>query len=131
MTRTELMNALKEMNVKFKATMKTVELEKLYNEAKKESEKKEMKEEKKSSFETLKTMLATIENCYIVNETERRLTTNKVMYCKRANNKVRAYLKLKTDDSLATEKNTQYKANVLIDLNDSYAIYTLRRLYAR
>ena len=121
------MKELKARNVKFNATMKTVELEALL----KESEKKNMKEENKSNFETLKTMLATIENCYIVNETERRLTTNKVMFCKRAHNKVRAYLKLKTDDSLATEKNTQYKANVLIDLNDSYAIYTLRRLYAR
>lgn len=124
MTRKELMNELKNMNVAYKATMKTEELETLYNENKKE-------ETETSNFTTLKKMLETVENCYIINETNRRLTTNKVMFCKRANNKVRAYLKMKTNDELATEKNTQYKANVLIDLNDDYSIYTLRRLYAR
>lgn len=124
MTRKELMNELKNMNVTFKATMKTEELENLYNENKKA-------DETESNFTTLKKMLETVENCYIINETNRRLTTNKVMFCKRANNKVRAYLKMKTNDELATEKNTQYKANVLIDLNDDYSIYTLRRLYAR
>lgn len=124
MTRKELMNELKNMNVTFKATMKTEELENLYNENKKA-------DETESNFTTLKKMLETVENCYIINETARRLTTNKVMFCKRANNKVRAYLKMKTNDELATEKNTQYKANVLIDLNDDYSIYTLRRLYAR
>ena len=125
MTRKELMNALKEMNVNFKATMKTVELENLYNENKKDDT------TETSNFTELKKMLENVENCYIINETNRRLTTNKVMFCKRANNKVRAYLKMKTNGELATERNTQYKANVLIDLNDDYAIYTLRRLYAR
>lgn len=122
MTRKELMNELKKLNVNFKATMKTEELEKLYNDA-------TTTEVEESNFTTLKTLLDTIDECYIINETNRRLTTNKVMFCKRANNKVRAYLKMKTNDELATEKNTQYKANVLIDLNDDYAIYTLRRLY--
>lgn len=125
MTRKELINELKKLNVNFKATMKNEELEALYNEATKKAD------EAESNFTELKKMLDTIENCYIINETNRRLTTNKVMFCKRANNKVRAYLKMKTNDELATEKNTQYKANVLIDLNDDYSIYTLRRLYAR
>lgn len=125
MKRNELMNELKKLNVNFKATMKNEELEALYNEATKKAD------EAESNFTTLKKMLETVENCYIINETNRRLTTNKVMFCKRANNKVRAYLKMKTNDELATERNTQYKANVLIDLNDDYAIYTLRRLYAR
>lgn len=125
MKRNELMNKLKKLNVNFKATMKNEELEALYNEATKKAD------EAESNFTELKKMLDTIENCYIINETNRRLTTNKVMFCKRANNKVRAYLKMKTNDELATEKNTQYKANVLIDLNDDYSIYTLRRLYAR
>lgn len=126
MTRKELMNELKKLNVAFKVTMKTEELQKLYDETTNVEE-----TEENSNFTTLKKMLDTIENCYIINETNRRLTTNKVMFCKRANNKVRAYLKMKTNDDLATEKNTQYKANVLIDLNDDYSIYTLRRLYAR
>ena len=123
MTRTELMKALKDMNVKFNATMKTVELENLYNENKKEETTEE------SNFTELKKLLNQIDDCYIINETARRLTTNNVMYCKRANNKVRAYLKKKANHDLATERNTQYDANVLIDLNDDYAIYTLRRLY--
>lgn len=122
MTRTELMKALKDMNVKFNATMKTVELENLYNENKKD-------ETTESNFTELKKLLEQIDDCYIINETARRLTTNNVMYCKRANNKVRAYLKKKANHDLATERNTQYDANVLIDLNDDYAIYTLRRLY--
>ena len=45
MTRKELFAKCKEMNIKVKATMKTVELEMLLNEAKKERE-KEMKENK-------------------------------------------------------------------------------------
>lgn len=122
MTRTELMKALKDMNVKFNATMKTVELEKLYNDA-------TSTEVEESNFTELKKLLNQIDECYIINETARRLTTNNVMYCKRANNKVRAYLKKKANHDLATERNTQYDANVLIDLNDDYAIYTLRRLY--
>lgn len=122
MTRKELMNALKEMNVNFKATMKTEELEKLFNENKKD-------ETETSNFTELKKLLEQINECYIINETNRRLTTNSVMFCKRANNKVRAYLKKKANHDLATERNTQYDANVLIDLSDDYAIYTLRRLY--
>ena len=130
MTRKEIMSELKKMNVNFKVTEKTEELEKKLENAKKEREDKEMKKaEEKSNFTELKKVLEKIDECYIINETERRLTTNKIMFCKRANNRYRAYLKLKTSDKLATEKNTQYKANVLIDLNDSYAEYTLKRLY--
>ena len=123
MTRKELMNELKNMNVAYKATMKTEELEKLYNDATSTTEVEE------SNFTELKKLLNQIDDCYIINETARRLTTNSVMFCKRANNKVRAYLKKKANHELATERNTQYDANVLIDLNDDYAIYTLRRLY--
>lgn len=123
MTRKELMNELKNMNVNFKATMKNEELENLYNENKKDET------TETSNFAELKKLLEQIDECYIINETNRRLTTNSVMFCKRANNKVRAYLKKKANHDLATERNTQYDANVLIDLSDDYAIYTLRRLY--
>lgn len=135
MTKKELMNALDEMNVKYNKKATKAELELLYTTAKEkeESEKDEMNNNEKirnDSFDALKELLKELD-VTVLNETERRITTNKVMFCKRANNKVRAYLKLRTNDKLATEKNTQYKANVLIDLNDSYAIFTLKRLYAR
>lgn len=132
MTRKELMNALKENEISYKATMKTEELERLYNEMKEreneEMKKEEIKEERNDSFDALKALLKELD-VTVLNETDRRITTNKVMFCKRANNKVRAYLKMRTNDKLATEKNTQYKANVLIDLNESHAIFTLKRLY--
>ena len=136
MTRKELMNALKENNVKFNATMKTEELEKLYNENTKERENEEMKREetnevvenKNDSFTLLKEILERLD-ITVLSETDRRITTSNVMYCKRANNKVRAYLKIKANDKLATEKNTQYKANVLLDLTDSHIDFAIRRMY--
>lgn len=136
MTRKEIMNELKNMNVAYKATMKTEELEKLYNENTKERENKEMKREetkntvenKNDSFELLREILNRLD-ITILSETDRRITTSNVMYCKRANNKVRAYLKLKANDKLATEKNTQYKANVLLDLTDSHIDFAIKRMY--
>lgn len=126
MTRKELMNELKKANVKFSATMKTEELKKLYTENK-ESENKKMTE-KNDSFDLLKEILKRLD-ITVLSETDRRITTSNVMYCKRANNKVRAYLKLKASDKLATEKNTQYKANVLLDLTDSHIDFAIRRMY--
>jgi hypothetical protein len=61
MTRKELMKALKERNITFKATMKNIELETLL----KESEKKAMKEEKKATT-TKKNDEKFLDICYIV-----------------------------------------------------------------
>ncbi len=136
MTKKELMNALDNMNVNYnkKATKETLEL--LYTTAKEkeESENKEMKREENmnentnDSFELLKEILNRLD-ITILSETDRRITTSNVMYAKRANNRVRAYLKLKANDKLAVEHNTQYKANVLLDLTDSHIDFAIRRMY--
>lgn len=149
MKRNEIMNELKNMNVKFKATMKTEELTALLFKAKteqhsvadvieirtEESENKEMKkdetknvDERNDSFTLLKEILERLD-ITVLSETDRRITTSNVMYAKRANNKVRAYLKLKANDKLAVEHNTQYKANVLLDLTDSHIDFAIRRMY--
>ncbi len=132
MKRNELMKELKNMNVKFSATMKTVELEKLYNENK-ESETKEMTESarKYKEFDILVDILNR-NNIMIVNETDRRVTTANVMFCRRKN-KVRAYIKMKTfremqnEINAVAERNTQYVAYVDIILND-YAESMIKKI---
>lgn len=137
MKRNELMKELKNMNVKFNVTMKTVELEKLYNEnTKKESEKETMKENtanvrKYAEFDVLADILNR-NNIMIVNETDRRVTTANVMFCRRKN-KVRAYIKMKTfremqnEINAVAERNTQYVAYVDINLN-SYAEEMIKKI---
>lgn len=125
MTKKELMNALDEMNVKYNKKATKEELEKLYNENKnKESEKEEMTAEpttRCAEFEVLVDILKR-NNIMIINETERRVTTAKVMFCKRKN-KVRAYIKEKTYKEMSNEvtriadRNTQYVAYIDIILN--------------
>ena len=134
MTRKELMTELKNMNVAYKATMKTTELEKLYNEnTKKESETKKMtgSTRKYKEFDILVDILNR-NNIMIVNETDRRVTTANVMFCRRKN-KVRAYIKLKAYREFANEfnavaeRNTQYVAYIDIILND-YAESMIKKI---
>lgn len=71
-------------------------------------------------------------NIMIVNETDRRVTTANVMFCRRKN-KVRAYIKLKTfremqnELNVVAERNTQYVAYVDIILND-YAEEMIKKI---
>lgn len=133
MTRKELMNALKANEISYKATMKTEELEKLYNENIKESEKEEMNENKRkyAEFDVLAEILDR-NNIKVINETDRRITTANVMFCRRKN-KVRAYVKQKTFKQMSNEftavadRNTQYIAYIDIILN-SYAEQMIKRI---
>ena len=67
-------------------------------------------------------------NVEIINQTKRRITTDKLMFCRRKN-AVRAYMKKRATDKIAVEHASQYKSFVLIDLSDYYAMNTLTRLY--
>ena len=126
------MKELKANNVKFNATMKTEELEKLYNEMK-ESEKNEMNENKRkyAEFDVLAEILDR-NNIKVINETDRRITTANVMFCRRKN-KVRAYVKQKTFKQMSNEftavadRNTQYIAYIDIILN-SYAEQMIKKI---
>ena len=132
MKRTEMMNLLKEHNVAFRATMKNEELEKLINTIK-ESENKNMTEStrKYKEFDILVDILNR-NNIFIVNETDRRVTTKNVMFCRRKD-KVRAYVKLKAYREFANEfnavaeRNTQYVAYIDINLN-SYAEEMIKKI---
>lgn len=136
MTRKEIMNELKEMNVNYRVTEKTEELEKKLENAKKERENKEMKKAEETTtrckeFEYLINVLNK-NNIMIVNETDRRVTTSKAMFCRRKN-KVRAYIKMKTYKELenevtnVTDRNTQYVAYIDINLND-YAENMIKKI---
>lgn len=132
MTRKELMNELKKANIKFSVTMKTEELEKLYNENKeRENKKMTEKNDRCAEFEYLVNVLNK-NNIMIVNETDRRVTTAKAMFCKRKN-KVRAYIKMKTYKELenevtnVTDRNTQYVAYIDININD-YAEAMIKKI---
>lgn len=103
---------------------------------KKESEKETMKENtanvrKYAEFDVLVDILNR-NNIMIVNETDRRVTTANVMFCRRKN-KVRAYIKLKAYREFANEfnavaeRNTQYVAYIDINLN-SYAEEMIKKI---
>ena len=71
-------------------------------------------------------------NIFVVNETDRRITTKNVMFCRRKN-KVRAYIKIKAyremqnEFNVVAERNTQYVAYVDIILND-YAENMIKKI---
>ena len=143
MTREELKNYAEELNIKVTSKMNKATIEDLIAKAEskkaEESKKKEERENKKmtekndrcAEFEYLVNVLNK-NNIMIVNETDRRVTTAKAMFCKRKN-KVRAYIKMKTYKELenevtnVTDRNTQYVAYIDININD-YAEAMIKKI---
>lgn len=100
------------------------------NESNTEEEAEAEEEENESEYEEftiLKQMLKKL-NVEVLNQTKRRITTDKLMFCRRKN-AVRAYMKHNCTDKIACDHATQYKSFVLIRLDDRYAMNTLQRLY--
>ena len=107
------------------------EVEENETEAEESNTEEEAEEEENESeyaeFTELKKMLKAL-NVEVLNQTKRRITTDKLMFCRRKN-AVRAYMKKNCTDKIAVDHATQYKSFVLIRLDDRYAMNTLQRLY--
>ena len=130
MTKAELITLLnveeteKEVEAE-ESTTEATEEENTEEEAEESDE--EEAEEEYEEFTELKRMLKKL-NVAIINQTKRRITTDKLMFCRRKN-AVRAYMKHNCTDKIAVEHATQYKSFVLIKLDDRYAMNILQRLY--